>query len=234
MQLAADLHIHSCLSPCGDAAMTPNNLVNMAYIKGLDVIALSDHNSAWNLPAAAAVAKERKILLIPAIEVETREEVHVLCYLRDIPSALEFGERIYSSLPDIPNMPDFYGEQLVLNEDDDILRSIPKLLIQATALSLDEVAALARSFGGVPVPAHINRSSNSLIANLGFIPDAPAFTAVEVYRRLPLPGGVSTDRFHVLHSSDAHDLESILERESFLNIEDRTVEAVLKYLAAPK
>ncbi len=233
MKLAADLHIHSCLSPCGDAAMTPNNLVNMAYIKQLDIIALSDHNSARNLPAAAAVAQARDILLLPALEVESREEAHVLCYLPDIPSALEFSDFIYQHLPDNPNIPGFFGEQTVMDEDDAVIYVEPRLLVQSTTLSIDEIAAACRTFSGVPVPAHINRSSNSLIASLGFIPEAPRFTSVEVYRFQP-PPEADLSRYHVLYSSDAHDLESISEREFFLDLPERSVPAVLEYLASAK
>ena len=86
MLLACDLHIHSCLSPCADMTMTPNNLVNMAYLKGLDMIAVADHNSAKNLPACKAAADERNMLLLPAIEAESREEVHVLCYFPTVES----------------------------------------------------------------------------------------------------------------------------------------------------
>ena len=88
MKIATDLHIHSCLSPCGDMEMTPNNLVNMAFLKGLDAIALADHNTAKNLPAAKAVADARDLVLVPAIEAESREEVHVLCYFRTVEDAL--------------------------------------------------------------------------------------------------------------------------------------------------
>ena len=233
MLLAADLHIHSCLSPCGDMAMTPNNLVNMAYIKGLELIALSDHNSAKNLPAAQAVAEERGILLLPALEVESREEVHVLCYLPDVKTALEFGEEIRSRLPDIENTPEFFGRQVIMDAEDRPVGEEGRLLIQSTSLSIEALSALCRSAGGVPVPAHINRSSNALLSNLGFIPPGPRFTAVEVYRKLP-PPALDLSRYHVLHASDAHQLEDISEREFFLELPERSVKAALACLNAEK
>ncbi|MEG1547340.1 MAG: PHP domain-containing protein [Clostridia bacterium] len=233
MKLAVDLHIHSCLSPCGDAEMTPNNIVNMAYIKGLDVIAVSDHNSARNLPAISSVADGCGILLLPALEVETREEVHVLCYLPNVDTALALGEEVYKSLPDMPNMPDFYGEQQVMDEDDAPLDTEPRLLVQSTMLSLDEVTALCRAHGGVPVPAHINRTSNSLISSLGFIPPQPVFTTLEVYSKLPPPKD-DLSHYHVLYSSDAHYLENMLERESFISVKERSVAAILDYLNSAK
>ncbi len=234
MRLAADLHIHSCLSPCGDMLMTPNNIVNMARIKGLDVVAIADHNTARNLPAAQAVAEECGVLLLPAIEAETREEVHVLCYMPTVNAALALGERLYEALPETPNLPSFFGEQAMMNENDEVIGTEPRLLIQSTALSIEELAALCRSLGGEPVPAHINRTSNSLINNLGFVPPGPAFTSVEVYRSLPVPEIAQTHRYHVLYSSDAHDLGAIFERDNFINVENRSVAALLAYLKSPK
>ncbi|HWQ57631.1 MAG TPA: PHP domain-containing protein [Clostridia bacterium] len=234
MKLAADLHIHSCLSPCADMLMTPNNIVNMARLKGLDVIAVSDHNSAKNLLAVQKAAEELGILFLPAIEAETREEVHVLCYLPTVGAALLLGEELTARLPDQPNLPAFFGEQTVMNECDEIVGTEPKLLIQSTDLSIEELAALCRAHGGVPVPAHVNRTSNSVLYNLGFIPPDVGFTSIEVYRALPVPESAETWRYHVLYSSDAHELGAISERESFLDVPERTVKAILDYLRSPK
>ena len=119
MKIAVDLHIHSCVSPCADMDMTPNNLVTMAYLKGLDAIAVSDHNTAKNLPACKAVADARGILLVPAIEVESREEVHVLCYFTSVEAAVAMGDYVYDFLPDIENVPAMFGEQTAMNDDDE-------------------------------------------------------------------------------------------------------------------
>lgn len=150
MLLACDLHIHSCLSPCADMTMTPNNLVNMAYLKGLDMIAVADHNSAKNLPACKAAADERNMLLLPAIEAESREEVHVLCYFPTVESALAMGDYLYQHLPDIKNSPELFGEQIAMNSEDVPIYREEKLLIQSTTLSIDSIADRCRAFGGVP------------------------------------------------------------------------------------
>lgn len=233
MKIATDLHIHSCLSPCGDMEMTPNNLVNMAFLKGLDAIALADHNTAKNLPAAKAVADARDLVLVPAIEAESREEVHVLCYFRTVEDALEMGDFLYEHLPPMPNMPSMFGEQIAMNDDDEPIYTEEKLLIQATTLSINEIAEKCRELGGVPVPAHINRTSNSLIASLGFIPPECDFSTVEVYRSIPLEN-VDVSPYHVIFSSDAHNLEAIFERDNFISVEERSVEGILKYLASKK
>jgi len=233
IKLAADLHIHSCLSPCGDMDMTPNNLVNMSYIKGLDAIAVCDHNTTGNLPACKAVADECGILFIPGMELETREEVHMLCLFPELDAAMEFGKWVYPYLPDVLNQADFFGPQVVMNKDDEPIDTEPKLLIQSTLLSINEAAEQCRSFGGVPVPAHINRTSNSVLCNLGFIPDDLAFTSVEIYPGIPV-NGVDLSRYHIVCSSDAHNLMNILEPEHFISAYDKSVQGILQYLAEPK
>ena len=184
---AYDLHIHSCLSPCAQNDMTPNNIVGMAALKGLDVIAVSDHNSARNLPAVCAVAKRYDICVVPALEVQTREDVHVLTYFPDLGAALEFGEWVYSLLPPIQNKVSLFGEQLICDQADQVVGQEERLLIQAISASIDEVVRVVSGMGGVVVPAHINRMANSLISVLGFIPDALSFTAMEIARLAPAP-----------------------------------------------
>lgn len=214
-------------------AMTPNNLVNMAYLKGLDMIAVADHNSAKNLNACKEVADERNMLLLPAIEAESREEVHVLCYFQTVDSALVMGDYLYQHLPDIKNRPEMFGEQIAMNAEDVPIYREEKLLIQSTTLSIDRIVDRCRELGGVPVPAHINRASNSLISSLGFVPPQNGFTTLELYRGLPA-AGVDVDQYHVLYSSDAHYLENILERENFINVRERSIGSVLNYLSSKK
>ena len=233
MNLFADLHIHSCLSPCGDNEMTPGNILGMAVVKGLDAVAISDHNAARNLPAAQKIADAYGLLLIPAIEITTREEVHMLGYFPDVPTAVEFGKLIKEHLPPKKNKPSFFGEQLVTNEDDEVIDTEDALLIGATDFPLEECAQQVRAFGGVPVPAHINRGSNGLLVNLGFMPEKPAFTTVEVWRKLPCPLEPLENK-HVLHSSDAHYLGDIQEPEFTLHLPEKTVSAFLNWIGSEK
>ena len=111
MKLYYDLHIHSALSPCGDMDMTPNNIVNMSIIKGLDIIAVSDHNSVGNVRSCLKVAERSDLVVVPAMEVETSEEVHVLCLFPDIESAEKMAEQVYAALGDIKNRPEIFGDQ---------------------------------------------------------------------------------------------------------------------------
>ncbi len=218
MKYAVDLHLHSCLSPCGDELMTPNNIVNMAYIKGLDMIAVADHNTARHLPAVAKAAKAVGVGLLPAMELTTMEEVHLLAYFRTVEEALEFSDVIYPHLPPIKNRPAIFGEQLELDEDDEPVRSEDKLLISALDLSINELTAMILDAGALAVPAHINRGANGLLQALGFIPPGVAFSALEVAIGMPLPHKGMPDMIH-LHSSDAHYLENMFERQEFLDMD---------------
>ena len=141
MRLFCDLHIHSCLSPCGDELMTPNNIAGMAMLKGLDAIAVADHNSARNLPALSRTCAGMGVLLLPAMELTTAEEVHLLSYFPTVEAALDFSEELHGCLPPIQNRPDIFGPQQVLNEDDEQVGTEETLLLSALSLTLDELVA---------------------------------------------------------------------------------------------
>lgn len=233
MELFADLHIHSCLSPCGDEEMTPGNILGMAVVKGLDAVAIADHNTARNLPAAEKIAEAYGLLLIPAIEITTKEEVHMLGYFPDVETAVAFGEMLKTHLPKRKNKPSLFGEQWVMDEDDQVIDHEEALLIGATDLPLEECARLVQEAKGVAVPAHINRGSNGLLINLGLMPKEPEFATVEVWKHLPCPLE-PLDNKHVLHSSDAHYLGDIQEREFMLKLPEKSVSAFLRWIASPR
>ena len=227
--LFCDLHMHSCLSPCGSDDMTPSNICGMAMLKGLNMIALTDHNTARNLPAAKACADAYGLLLIPGMEITTKEEVHLLGYFPTVERALEFSEFLRGHMPKKKNKPSFFGNQLVMDEDDNVVAEEDELLIGAADLSLGELVKLIREAEGVPVPAHINRGSNGLLINLGFVPEALNLTAVEVWRDLPCAHTPQEGRV-VLHSSDAHYLGDIMEADVTIDLPERSVPAFLDYL----
>ncbi len=233
IRLAADLHIHSCLSPCGDKDMTPNNIANMAAIKGLEMISLTDHNSARNLPVTDAVCRQLGLLFVPGIEVQTAEEVHLLCYFNDLDCAMRFGALMEEALPPIPNNKEIFGEQLVCNDEDEVVEQIDVLLLQSVRYSISEVFSKVTSMGGLCVPAHINRQANSLLYILGFFPKEPVFTAVEVSPNAP-PPTVDLGRRHILYSSDAHNLADIFEADNFISLQRKTVRAFIDKYASFK
>ena len=213
-----DLHIHSCLSPCADDDMTPANICGMAKLKELDAIAVTDHNTARNLPFVKEAADYFGLILLPGMEITTREEVHLLGYFPDVPSAVEAGEFFSSHLPTIKNRPDFFGHQYVMNTDDQIVAEEERLLIGATDLSLAECTGEVRRRGGIAVPAHINRGSNGLLVNLGLMPEEPTFPLVETWAELPINEELLRGR-GVLNASDAHQLGSIREAVFALDTE---------------
>ena len=228
-KLFCDLHMHSCLSPCGSDDMTPANICGMAMLKGLQMIALTDHNSARNLPTAKICADAYGLLLIPGMEITTREEVHLLGYYPSVDKALDFSEFLRGHMPKGKNKPDFFGNQFVMDEDDNVIAVEDELLIGASDLPLRDLIRLVREFDGVPVPAHINRGANGLLVNLGFMPKDLDVTAVEVWRGLPCPHTPQEGKV-VLHSSDAHYLGDILEAEVSIELPEPSVAAFLDYL----
>lgn len=230
MDCYVDLHMHSCLSPCGDELMTPNNIVKMAALKGLHMIALSDHNTAAHLPAVEKVAKEIGMGLLPAIEFNTKEEVHLLGYFRSVEQAVAFSDMVYPYLPEIKNNPAFFGQQQQLDENDEPVREEPKLLISALSLSIDDLTEMLRAQGALAVPAHINRTSNGILNALGFIPPNLGYRIVEIAKALPIEGNF--DDYTKLHSSDAHYIQDISERTECLPLSAPTPDAFFEWALA--
>ena len=226
MKIYYDLHIHSDLSPCAHSHMTPNNIVNMSCIKGLNIISVTDHNSAKNLPAVMKVS-ENKIKVIPGIEVTTREEVHVLCYFKNLYEASEFGDIIYESLPDIKNNPSLFGPQNIYNEEDEITGNLEKLLLSASDFSIKELGVATKEFHGVMVPAHINKKTNSILEILGFIPDNLKVDFVEIFDKLHIDDKL-LKKYKILINSDAHILTDISEPVNYIELS--SVDEVFDYL----
>lgn len=230
MKLYYDLHIHSALSPCGDNDMTPNNIVNMSIIKGLDIIAVTDHNSCGNVRAVMEVAGDR-LLVIPGMEVETSEEVHVVCYFPDIEKAEQMGEFVKSHMQGIKNQEEIFGEQLYMDSDDNVIGKEELLLVTATDLTIFEVVNKAKELGGVAVPAHIDRSSYSVLSNLGFMPPELLVKTVEITAKNRSKMEEEYEKkYNIISNSDAHYLEDIQEPVFFVEIISKNAENLLKYL----
>ena len=209
--------------------MTPANVVGMARLKGLDVIALTDHNCALNLPAALAAGKALGVQVIPGLEVTSREDVHVLAYFDALEDALAFGQLVDAHLPWVRNQPDLFGSQRIMGIHDNPEGEWDKLLINATDFSVEELCALIARQGGVPVPAHINRGSNGMLGALGLMPPLPAHPVVEVSPCHDCPSYAIRGRL-VLRSSDAHRLGHIAERVFALEVREATAKGVLDRL----
>lgn len=231
MKLYYDFHIHSALSPCGDNDMTPNNLINMSIIKGLDAVALTDHNACENVRAAAAVAGD-KIIFIPGMEVETSEEVHIVTLFPTADAAEEMQRILTDSSPFIPNRPEIFGNQYIMDENDEICGEIDRMLVTASGLDIYTVVAAAKDLGGIAYPAHIDRESYSVLSNLGFIPPDLDISAVEITEksRTALEGEYS-NRYNIITSSDAHYLWDISERNHYIEVSDASVRGILNAIS---
>ncbi|MBA1335140.1 MAG: hypothetical protein HPY66_0762 [Firmicutes bacterium] len=233
MRIAVDLHIHSALSPCGDSEMTPNNIVNMAYIKGLDVIAVTDHNSSENVGAVMKLGLEKGIIVIPGMEVQSREEVHLLCYFTGLDQTMDFQEVVYKNLDGINN-PGFFGRQMIMDEHDRLVAENEKLLIGSTNLSVEQIINQVKERGGRVIPAHVDKRSYSIISNLGFIPPSLDIKTVEVSKAGDMEKLLREygflKRYHIVRSSDAHRLEDILEREFYIDAACMDVSGIVNSL----
>ena len=223
MKLYYDLHIHSCLSPCGDEDSTPNNIVNMALIKGLNVIALSDHNTGKNCPAAIAVGKKNGLVVLPAMELTTSEDIHILCLFEKYEDMKKLEDHILSSRLRIRNKPEIFGHQRILNENDEVVGEEEDLLIVSSGVSVQEAAALVKGFGGIAVPAHIDKQSNGLIGVLGAFDYGLGFEMVEC----TVDSGVELPQ---ITDSDAHYLWDISEAEHFISAESCSAHGVFSAL----
>ena len=229
MKVYYDLHMHSCLSPCGADDMTPNNLVHMAALAGLQVIALSDHNTTRNVPAAVEVGKECGVLVVPAMELTTKEDIHVLCLLPSVEAAEKLRQYVYPRLPQRKNRPKAFGHQYVMNEKDEILEEEPQLLSFGSSIGIYETKALLEDFGGFAVPAHIDRASYSLIGVMGLVDPAMGFTVYETTPGCDRQALMAQYQFTggFLSNSDAHDLIAIADASRQLEIPELSPAGVI-------
>ena len=180
--LFADLHIHTVLSPCAEVEMIPPLIIRRARELGLSLIAITDHNSAENVAAVIEAAEGSGITVLPGVEVQTREEVHLLALFDKVEQALAWQAEVYAHLPDLKNDEDYFGAQFVVDATGEYVRSNERLLLTSTDLSLEAAVVGVRALGGLVIPAHVDRTAFSLIANLGFIPPDLDLPAVEIFR----------------------------------------------------
>lgn len=213
-----DLHLHSCLSPCGDTDMTVNNIIGMAQLKGLQLIALTDHNTCANTPALQKAAQGTGLCCLYGMELTTSEEIHAVCLFDTPQEAQCFSGYVYERLPGILNDEAIFGEQLILDETDTVIGHEKKLLINATEISIFDLDSLMERFGGIYFPAHVDKSSNSVFSALGVYPQELCtplceFAHLENWEKLreQFPQGRETA---LLSSSDAHYLWDIREGQA--------------------
>jgi len=216
--------------------MTPKNIVGMMALAGYEVIAVSDHNSVKNCEGIAQAAGRVGILVVPAMELCTREEVHVLCLLPDIDAAAQFEQYVYTTLPNMKNRADIFGKQTYMDGDDKIIGEEERLLISAADIGIYDVYALVKSYGGTALPAHMDRQSFSLISNLGFYDSLMQFPVIELTADCDSAVFRKTHNIEVPHivNSDAHNLEQIPDPMRKIRLEDFSAKGVIHALEESK
>ncbi|MBT9167492.1 MAG: hypothetical protein DDT19_00830 [Syntrophomonadaceae bacterium] len=231
----ADLHIHTALSPCAGKDMTPQGIIHRAEALGIKLIAVTDHNSAENVPSLVKASLGGKVLVLPGMEVQTREEVHLICLFEKTDLAVAWQEKVYAHLPSALNNERLFGTQWLFDSSDRRVGSLDRLLLTSTSLSLEEVIEGVSIIGGICIPAHVDRPSYSLISNLGFIPQNLQVAALELspkcrpasFRKLhPEAAGIN-----VVISSDAHWLEAMGPPQTCLRLKELTWQEIKLALA---
>ena len=232
MQLYYDLHLHSCLSPCGSEDMTPANLAAMCALAGLEVVALTDHNTTGNCRAFCQAARAWGLLPLAGMELCTQEEIHLVCLFPDPDQAEAFEAAIAPTLPPFPNDPEVFGRQILMDEADEVLGEDTRFLAGSTGITLEQAPILAGEYGGVVFPAHIDRPSFSLLGVLGLWAPELGFSVAELSHNCPPEFTQRPDLVGVrfLSNSDAHYLDQVWTAEHTMQLRGRTAQAVLDSL----
>jgi len=227
----ADLHIHTCLSPCTELDMSPRGILTAANKKGMDIIGICDHNSSENSLAVMNAAKKMHIKVLPGLEVTSREEVHLLALFDDVETALKLQEHVYENLPG-ENDEEAFGRQVVVNDKEEVEGFNNKLLIGATTISLEEVIRLIHSFGGLAIASHIDREAFSIIGQLGFIPKNLALDALEISPRIPIEDAIKSYAYDypITRFSDAHYPDDIGKGYTSFLLEEGSLAEIKKAL----
>ena len=217
--MLADLHNHSCLSPCGSLELSPRRLLEAGAARGLKLMALTDHNSGLNCPAFAKLSPQYGIIPIFGMEAETSEEIHVLCLFANLEASMAFSEYAYSILTPFLNNPARTGDQVYVDEEDNIEGEVEYYLVNPLALSIDDIGAKVGEYGGIVIPAHVDRPAFSMTSQLGVLVKGP-WAALECVRIPPAMNGVplNTLGYPLTTSSDAHYPEHVARRPFELDV----------------
>lgn len=228
----ADLHVHTVLSPCAELTMGPRDIVERAVAKKLDIIAITDHNSAENVSAVIKAAQNTSLTVIPGMEVYVREGAHMICLFPSLDADLLFQDFIYSHLPEGKHEPDMFGPQFVCDENENIICENDRLLSLPTNAPVELVAHKVAELGGIIYPAHIDRPSYSIVRILGFVPDNLNINAVEIAlgyeKAVEKYRFIKSGKFSVIQASDAHDISQLGTKLTYFNLEELSFAEVAK------
>lgn len=235
--LSADLHVHSVLSPCASVEMTPRNIVRHAVAAGVDIVAITDHNAGDNVAAALRAAAGSGVTVFPGMEVQTREEVHLLTLFEKMRDFVRWCDFVKQHRSPLLNDERKFGAQFVVDESDELLRIEPAMLLASTDLSVQEVAEQAHRLGGLVIAAHVDRPAYSLISQLGFVPPDLRIDAVEFSKNAEGPSAqrriAAIGDLPVIHSSDAHTIEDFVTGpKTMFHVESPTLAEMRQALEA--
>ena len=230
----AELHVHTVLSPCAEVEMIPPFIVQEALDHGINLIAITDHNASANVRAVQKAASGADLVVLAGMELQTREEVHMLCLFDTAEQVEDWQAAVDILLPDLPNRADYFGEQFVVDENGDFVRNEPRLLLTSANLSLHQAVEGVRALGGLCIPAHVNRKAYSLIENLGLVPTDVHFDALEISRHLSLDEAPlkypQLKGYPLIQSGDVHRLDEFLGKNIF-RVEGPTIQELRLALA---
>lgn len=230
-----DLHIHSCLSPCADIDMTPNNIVQMAKLNGLQLIAVTDHNSCKNCRAIIEVGKREGICVVPGMEICTSEDIHAICLFPNIGTAELFDGYVKDNSVSFKNKPEIFGEQIIMDSNDIEIGKEQNLLLNATRIGINELSGVVKKYSGAVFPAHIDRNSYSIISVLGTIPEKLNYKAVEITKNCDINKIKSEYRtinsMKVLSNSDAHNLQAMCSKKNSMDLDEISCECIINNIS---
>lgn len=215
----AELHIHTVLSPCAAVEMLPPLIIQTALEKKVNLIAITDHNCSHNVSAVVDAAKGTGIVVLPGMELQTKEEIHSICLFDTLEQATAFQKLVFSSLPNLTNNVELFGEQFVVDANGDFLRREERMLLASSSYSLTEAWHVVDELGGILIPAHIDRTVFGLMPVLGFVPQDIPLEALEISKRISAKNAQQKypqlENYSLIQNGDAHQLDEILGLTSF-------------------
>jgi PHP family Zn ribbon phosphoesterase len=225
----ADLHVHTVLSPCAEIEMIPPLIVSEAISRGIQLIAITDHNKSENISAVQRAAAGKDLIVLPGIEIQSKEEVHILCLFDTLDQINHFQEIVDKNLPDLPNKPEYFGHQLIVDETGDFIKFEEQLLITSTKLSINDVWEIVDKLDGLAIPAHINRKANGLLEILGFVPPDIPFQGLEISRHITPAQAIEKfphlKKYTLIQSGDVHRCTEFLG-STYFNISEPTIKEI--------
>ncbi len=225
----SDLHVHTVLSPCAEIEMIPPLIVEEALSKGIQLIAITDHNASYNVAAVIKASENSGLTILPGMELQTKEEVHVLCLFDTLNQLEKLQEIVNKHLPPLKNKEDYFGYQLVVDESGNLIRTEEQLLLTSTDFSIDKIWEIVEELNGMIIPAHVNRKANGLIEILGFVPEEIPIIALEVSRHITPENAKKQfpqiNTYPVIQNGDVHRLSEFLG-STYFSMKEPTIQEI--------